>query len=356
MVTHYLYLMIRLKHLLFLFALFATSCIYAQQPGFKLFLVGDAGEDELTGETLDSLKSKLHNNPNSGVVFLGDNSYKDFLFIPTFKGFDSGRVTRKKMMSQLSILDGYRGSAYFVPGNHDWWNKTNFAVGKRKLKLEESFIEANLSKSNTLSNPASTFLPRDGSPGPATQELDSGKVKIVFIDTDWLILLGFKSTPKENFDYEPIFYHKLDSTIASAVAKKQVVIVVAHHPVYATGKILANPVKHPYLFSRVKQSFLAFPSYKTMSGKITAILEKYPGVYYACGHIHALQYHMHNNVHYIISGAGSKTNKVKDKNESPCNATDCVLWNEKGFFEIDFYSQRQDVMMYHDDGKKSYKL
>src|SRR6185312_7656550 len=213
-------------------------------------------------------------------IFLGDNSYKDFLFIPTFKGFDSGRITRKKMLSQLSILDGYKGSAYFVPGNYDWWNNTN-------------------------ANATTTFLPKDGSPGPATQELDSGKIKIVFIDTDWPILLGFKSTPKENFDFEPIFYHRLDSVIAGAVAKKQVVIVVAHHPVYSTGKVLANPIKHPHLFGRVKQSFLAFPSYKTMSDKITAILEKYPDVYYASGHIHALQYHLHNSVHYLISGAGS---------------------------------------------------
>jgi len=347
--------MFRLKYFLFVIVLLSTSAAMAQQPGFKLFLVGDAGEDELTGETLDSLKSKLLANPNSGVIFLGDNSYKDFLFIPTFKGFDSGRITRKKMLSQLSILDGYKGSAYFVPGNHDWWNKTNFKVGKRKLKMEESFIEANLGKNNTIANATTTFLPKDGSPGPATQELDSGKIKIVFIDTDWPILLGFKSTPKENFDFEPIFYHRLDSVIAGAVAKKQVVIVVAHHPVYSTGKVLANPIKHPHLFGRVKQSFLAFPSYKTMSDKITAILEKYPDVYYASGHIHALQYHLHNSVHYLISGAGSKTNKVKVKNVPP-SLTDCELWNEMGFFEIDFYSKHQDVIMYHDDGKKSYKL
>lgn len=351
--------MLKKSLLLFLFIVYSSSFIVlkAQQPEFKLFLVGDAGEDELKGETLDSLKSKLNANPNSAIVFLGDNSYKEFLGIPTFKGFDSSKVTQNKMLSQLSILDGYKGSAYFVPGNHDWWNKTNFKVGKRKLKMEESYVNAILSKNTTIANSGSNFFPKDGSPGPVVQDLDGGKVKIIFIDTDWMILLGFKSTPKENFDFEPIFYHRLDSAIAAGVAQKQAVIVVAHHPVYATGKVLSNKVKSPHLFARVKQSYMDFPSNKAMAAKIKAILEKYPGVYYACGHIHALQYHLQNNVHYLISGAGSKTNHIKPKDaKAVCNTQDCMQWNEKGFFEMDFYGNHQDVIMYHDQGRASEKL
>lgn len=334
--------------------------MFAQQPQYKLFLVGDAGEDELTGETLDSLKSKLQNNPNSAVVFLGDNAYKNVFFglIPGFKGFDSSRVSQKKMLSQLDILRGYKGSAYFVPGNHDWWNITKFNKGKRKLKMEEGFIEANLKKNPTIANSGATFFPKDGSPGPATAELDGGKVKIVFIDTDWLILLGFKTTPKANHDFAPVFYHRLDSILTDAQAHKQTVVVVAHHPVYSTGKVLAKPLKHPYLFKRVKQSFEQFPSYKAMADSIRTILEKHPGVYYACGHIHALQYHLHNNVHYLISGAGSKTHHVKGKEAKtpPCNSNDCILWNEQGFFEIDIYASHQQVIMYHNYGKASYSL
>ena len=353
--------MLRIKHTAFVFfILFYAFQLYAQQKPFKLFLVGDAGENELTGETLDSLKSKLKNNPNSAVVFLGDNAYKDVFFglIPGFKGFDSSRVSRKKMLSQLSILNGYKGSAYFVPGNHDWWNLTRFNQGKRKLKMEESFIEVNLRKNTTIANPDATFFPQNGSPGPAVQELDGGKVKIVFIDTDWLILLGFKHTPKQNFAFEPVFYHRLDSVLDASEREKQTVIVVAHHPVYSTGKVLAKPLKHPYLFARVKQSFEQFPSYKAMADSIRGILEKHPGAYYACGHIHALQYHLHNGVHYLISGAGSKTNHVKGKNAKtpPCNSTDCMLWNQQGFFEIDFYKTRPQVIMYHDYGRENYRL
>lgn len=352
--------MIRFKHCcIWLFLLFSVHLL-GQQPRFKLFLVGDAGEDELTGETLDSLKSKLHNNPNSAVVFLGDNSYKNIFFglIPSFKGFDSSRVAQRKMLSQLDILNGYKGSAYFVPGNHDWWNLTNFNRGKSKLKMEEGFIEANLKENSTIANPDATFFPKDGGPGPAVQLIDGGKVKLVFIDTDWLILLGFKSTPEANHDYALVFYHRLDSILTASEKEKQTTIIVAHHPVYSTGVVLAKPLKHPYLFKRIKQSFEQFPSYKAMADSIRSILEKHPGVYYACGHIHALQYHLYNKVHYLISGAGSKTNHVKGKNANtpPCNSNDCVLWNEQGFFEIDFYPGRQQVIMYHDYGRKNEKL
>jgi hypothetical protein len=347
--------------LFFGFSLFTFHFSLAQPSPFKLFLVGDAGEDELTGETLDSLKSELLGNPNSGVVFLGDNTYKKILLGLTegFKGFDSSKVAQKKMLSQLSILNGYKGSAYFVPGNHDWWNLTNFNKGKRGLKMEESFIEANLAKNKTIANPDATFFPKNGNPGPATAELNRGKVKIIFIDTDWLILLGFKkTTPKANYDFEPVFYHRLDSTIASSVAAKQTVIVVAHHPVYATGKVLALKVKHPYLFPRVKQSFRDFPAAKAMAEKLEAIFEKYPGIYYACGHIHALQYHYHNNVHYLISGAGSKTNKIKKKEAeaAKCTNQDCELWNQQGFFEIDFFADHNDIYMYKEFGKTRTKL
>jgi predicted MPP superfamily phosphohydrolase len=333
--------------------------VNAQQPGFKVFLVGDAGEDELTGETLDSLKSKLLQNPNSAVVFLGDNSYRDGFFglIPGFKGFDSSRITRKKMLSQLSTLDNYKGAAYFVPGNHDWWNMTDYSKGKRKLKMEESFVEYNLSQNKNIANPALTFLPKDGSPGPAAVDINDGKVKLVCIDTYWLTLLGYKENPKQNLDFESIFYTRLDSILASATAKKQTVIVVAHHPIYVDIPA-ARPLKHPYLFARVKQSYSSFPSYEAMSAKIRAILEKYPGCYYASGHLHALQYHIHNGVKYIISGAGSKLHKVtkEECKQADCSSTDYCLWNEKGFFEIDFYQDHHDVTMYHDNGKKLSKL
>src|SRR3978361_2353884 len=99
------------------------------QNSFKIFLVGDAGDHEESGETLINLRKELLYNPNSAVVFLGDNSYKSILWglIPFgYKGFDSTRNTIEKINSQLALLDQYQGSAFFTPGNHDWWNRLTY--------------------------------------------------------------------------------------------------------------------------------------------------------------------------------------------------------------------------------------
>jgi len=341
-----------LLSLIFLFAFCITS---AQQP-FKIFLVGDAGEDEMTGETLDSLRSSLHQNPQSAVIFLGDNSYKNTLFglVEGFKGFDSSRITQNKLKSQLDILNGYKGSVLFVPGNHDWWN-TSYKRGKPKLKMEENFIEANLHNNTTIQNPDAVFFPKNGEPGPVSVELNNKTVRIVCIDTDWLILLGFKDTPAENHAREQQFYNRLDSTLAVAASLKQTVIVVAHHPVYITGKLRTKPFKSPGFMRRIKQSSRSFPAYATMIDKLTAVFEKYPGIYYATGHLHALQYHTVNKVHYIISGSGSKTRHMKGENIAAMgsNATDdYMIWNEKGFFEIDFSAEQATTIMHYDSGRQ----
>jgi len=351
------------RRILFIISIFISAHVLAQSPDFKLYLVGDAGEDEITGETLDSLKSKLLHNPESAIIFLGDNCYKNTLFglIEGFKGFDSSKITRLKLHSQLDILNAYKGSVFFVPGNHDWWNITSYNKGKRKLKMEESFIESNLGKNTTIANPGGTFFPKDGSPGPASVELDNKKVRIVFIDTYWLILLGFKKNPAENFAIANTFYHNLDSTLALATIQHQKIVVVAHHPSYYTIDAVSkssppfrNDLKHPYFFGRIKQSSLLFPSYDTMAVKLNSIFQKYPRMYYATGHIHALQFHTYKGVNYIISGAGSKTIKVKEKPKDTSNKAnaDCELWNEKGFFEMDFYKDlTPGVILYNNSGR-----
>ena len=349
------------RRVIFIISLLISAHLFSQQADFKLYLVGDAGEDEMTGETLDSVKSKLLHNPESAIIFMGDNCYKNTFFglIPGYKGFDSSKITQRKIQSQLDILNGYKGSAFFVPGNHDWWNITYFNKGKRKLKMEESFIEAKLSKNNTIANPHETFLPKDGSPGPSSVELNNKKVRIVFIDTYWLILLGFKKNPSENFAIANTFYHDLDSILELATEEHQTIIAVAHHPIYSTGKALAKKFKNPYFFGRPKQSFKTFPSYDSMTVKMIAILQKYPGIYYASGHIHALQFHAVNGVTYIISGSGSKTIKVKSDgtNRNQYSENDCELWNEKGFFEMDLYKDYSPgVIMYHNDGREKIQL
>ena len=97
-----------------------------------------------------------------------------------------------------------------------------------------------------------------------------------------------------------------------------------------------------------------------MVDKMKKILEQYPGTYYVCGHIHSLQYYYpSDSIHYIISGAGSKTNLVSEKDikkMSSANGNEYNLWNEKGFFEIDFSGSRQRIFMYYADGTQKCEI
>ncbi len=339
-----------------------TIKLSAQNEQFKVFLVGDAGENRQTGETLRNLHVQLINNPNSAVIFLGDNAYKSILWgiIPFgFKGFDGTALSQKKVRSQLDILAGYKGYVYFVPGNHDWWNIKSKERGKRKLKLEEDFIEQVLQKNGSIANPTHTFLPADGNPGPDYVELGDRSVRIIFIDTYRLIMEGFKENSPEDSAMENNFYRSLDKLLHDATLQRQRVIIAAHHPVYAKGPN-NGPLKHPRLFKRIKASNIHFHSYSRMAASIKAILNKYPGIYYASGHVHTLQYYLSSDsIHYIVSGAGSKIDHVPDKeiqNMPAAAGNEYKMWNMNGFFEIEFYKLFQKTFLFYDNGQSQCEL
>jgi Calcineurin-like phosphoesterase len=324
------------------------------QNSFKIFLVGDAGDHKEPGETLKNLQKQLIGNPNSAVIFLGDNSYKNILWgvIPFgYKGFDSTRNTMDKIRSQLSLLDYYKGSVFFIPGNHDWWNRMTYARGKNKLAMEESFIEENLKRNTNIANPANVFMPENGSYGPEYVELDNQTIRLIFIDTYRIIQTGIK---KSKIPVEEIFFYKrLDSVIQAGYLLKQKIVVVAHHPVYSKGPVNKD-FSHPYLFRRIKASYIHFPSYQVMASKINSVLQQYPGIYYASGHVHALQYfYTRDSVHYIISGAGSKENMLSEKeiikySQGP-SGNGYLKWNSGGFFELEFNLESIHTFLYFDN-------
>src|SRR6188474_1290252 len=98
--------------------LFLVKISPAQDSPFKLFLIGDTGEDDTLEATMKNFLDTVKNYPNSAIVFLGDNSYKKYLFgIGEKKGFDNSAITKKRLGAQLNGLQNYAGSAFFIPGN-----------------------------------------------------------------------------------------------------------------------------------------------------------------------------------------------------------------------------------------------
>ena len=344
---------------IFLFILFFRASLgsaqFLSQATFKLFLVGDAGENDTTEATLKDLQIKLQNNPNSAVIFLGDNCYKRTLYgilKVEVKGFDGSKITRKRIMSQLNILRGYKGSAYFVPGNHDWWNCISIKKGKKHLLAEQLFIEDSLKNFTTLSNRQDTYQPKNGDAGPVSREFEAGKIKIIFIDTYRLILEELVNK-KKNTALLDSFYTDLEDQLKKAAAINQKVIVAAHHPIYSKGKH-SQPIKFWHKpIKRFANSNSNYAPNKKIASRIDSLLKKYKnsGMYYVNGHEHALEYFCKDSVRYIVSGAGSKTDKVKFKSQESSN--EFLIWNEEGFFEIEFFSDHDKILLYHRKDLKS---
>jgi hypothetical protein len=325
---------------------------FGQSSSFKLFLIGDTGEDSVLESPMKDFLDTISLYPNSATVFLGDNSYKG-----RRKGFDSSEVTIKRLGAQLIGLNSskYEGSVYFIPGNHDWWNVTKMKKGKRHLKMEESFIERNLSKNQSIRNKNNPFMPMNGNP-IADVDLNDDQLKLIFLDTQWLII-----QKKENEKSK--VYSLLDSILSSAISRNQKILVVAHHPIYTIGK---HSKKRRWQFPKFwKDQDIYHPLYKDMRMKIENIfLQKNYQIIYASGHDHLLEYFHKKTVQYIVSGAGSKSSQYNEKkkqdfnpaSEKDLSGNQFAKVNE-GYFEVDYTGNNVSIkVVFYEENKPRKEL
>jgi len=332
--------------LLLLFCSFTVSgFIFSQTPEvptFKLFLIGDAGEGDTTGATLHDLHIQLLNNPNSAVVFLGDNCYvRTNWFLPLeVGGYDGSNTAKHRIMAQLNILRGYKGSAFFVPGNHDWWNHINLKQGKKRLLAEQKFIQDTLRKFETIKNhDEGTFLPENGEAGPISKDFNDGKTRVIFLDSYRMIIEEGRKGADDSL-YRASFYNELKAQLTDATKKKEKIIVVAHHPIHAKGKHSLPLVLLERINRRAADSNTNYPPYNRMATHLDSLLKEHhhPDIYYVAGHEHSLEYFFNDSLHYLVSGAGSRVDQVKYK--AVANPEEYTIWNET-------------VLMYHRVDNKS---
>ncbi len=304
------------------------------QP-FSVFLIGDAGQDTSSNEILLFLKNELQKNTNSAVVFLGDNIYPKGFFK---KNNQKHELEKKRILSQLNILKEYKGSAYFVPGNHDW--RIGKPNGKKAVSQECEFVNNYLAEHSDLKNKnEGTFFPQKGESGPVSVLL-SEKLRLIMIDTQWWL------QPLEANKYEKnLFLMKLDSVLALSKNNNEKVIVAAHHPVFTNGSHARNRQPARFLITytpfqifgllglnRLLVQDLPQPKYKKMRESFLKIFEKYPGIIYAAGHEHNLQFFKNADDFFIVSGSGSKTTLLTEKKFPAEFSYDKSL----GFFRLDF--------------------
>lgn len=313
----------------FLVLFFFSSFSAAQQNEFTLYLIGDCGKSHFNQQTILSLQEELQTDDNSAVIFLGDNIYNRGL-----TGNKAGKLDKKPLKilhHQLDALYDYEGQAYFVPGNHDW--KSGRYKGPQTLKNQEKYTNKHLSQNTYTQNQQyGHFYPTDGLPGPTNILLHKG-VRVLFVDTQWwLHQTPFKKVNSEErpkYRIESEFFDNLNNILKQAEKNNERVIITAHHPLITDGDHSKKRQPLRFLNHYTPLQLLGLiglnryliqdthhPKYKKMVEQFLEVIAPYKNVIYASGHDHSLQYHQHNNLVHLVSGAGSKSTEIVGKSDT----------------------------------------
>lgn len=329
-----------------------------------VYLIGDAGKPttDTVDKTMSLLKDFVTNSDqeNTSVLFLGDNIYPEGLH--KNKHFDS-YLDKMRIEAQMNVVRNFDGNIVFIPGNHDW--KQGKKEGIDFVNRQEKYVEKYLDEGNV-------FLPSNGCPGPEVIEINDDLVMII-IDTQWW-LHRHKRGEGEKDDCEvkdELEFLTLFKDALKRNRNKQI-IVAAHHPLYTNGTHGGNYTLNHHLFPLravnkklvipmpvlgsiypYYRKFLgdiqdnAHPHYQTMINEFTAAFSDLDRVIYVAGHEHNLQYTMKDSVHYIVSGAGSKTSFVKHNRQ-----VDFAVM-QKGFSRISYYEEGEVWLEFFSSESKS---
>ena len=315
----------------------------SQELQYSVFLIGDVKYPAEDPKIVDLLQHHLQNrNDSNAVVFLGDLVYPLGLPYKDEKSYDAAKANLDTILSRI---DNYKGRVVFMPGNHDW--KRGRTGGWDRVIYEENYIE------NALDN-ENVYFPGEGCPGPAEIHL-SKDVVLVVIDSQWWLENNDKPGSKSGcgFEDENGLFIQIEDALRRNKNKK--VIFCAHHPLFSAGNhggyFPASRLLFPlldanknlyiplpgFIYTGYRKYLgdiqdLAHPQYKVLKNRLLDIFEQYPGVIYAAGHEHNLQYKVHDSLFQIISGGGGEGTYIARK---PKEADFAI--QSPGFSVLNFY-------------------
>ncbi len=313
------------RKFLFLLLLPALS-LHAQQKNIsqRIFLVGDAGLLQNGKHPVcDWLKQHVNwNDSTNTIIYLGNNVYPSGMPDEGSKNYN----TAKEILDyQVSLVQGKKAKAFFVPGNHDW--KKGKSGGLSQVRNEWEYI-------SKLQLPNVWLLPANGCPGPIDIQVGK-KVVLVFMDSQWWLQQGERTGLESDCDFktEDEIIMALKDIVGSYPDK--LILLAMHHPVYSNGKGDG--------YSQVKLR------YKDMISQVEDVLKYHPNVVHASGHDHSLQFLQQDSVSYIVSGSGAITSKVEKGNNSLFakseNGFGVVEVSTKGEIEVKFYTLESNDLL-----------
>ncbi|MFC6269068.1 metallophosphoesterase [Frigoriflavimonas asaccharolytica] len=298
--------------------------IERQEVAHTFYLVGDAGNLENSAtvgdiksleakNTLNQLKDKLDSaNAKSTLIFLGDNIYPKGL--PNKKSKDR-KIAEAHLDNQIALAKNYKGQTIFIPGNHDWYS--NGIIG---LENQQDYITKKLQDKKA-------FAPKN-SCAIETRKIDKN-IALIIVDSEWFLAdwnknpgINEKCEIKTREDFFEAFEGELNKN------QNRTIVVAFHHPLLDNGSHggkfslekqifpLENKFPLPILGSfmnlmratgGITHQDLSNENYRKLSSRIQTLLADRDNVIVVSGHDHNLQYIEKDNIHQIISGAGSKS-------------------------------------------------
>jgi hypothetical protein len=299
----------------------------AQDPVVRrLFLVGDAGA-LMDGHqpVCDWLRQRVDWNDTTNIlIYLGDNIYPGGM--PPEGG--AGREEAMQILEdEVSVVAGKKAKAFFVPGDHDWRNGRS--GGWQQLRNEETYLD-----STGMANVE--LLPKGGCPGPVAVPVGD-KMVLVFMDSEWWL---------QQEDDRPGARSACDCRDEKAIVDglkdivstypDKLIVLAMHHPFYTHGEYGGYYTLKQHIFPLTDwRSGLYIPlpvigsiyplvrgvfgnvqdtrnpRYKDLRQQVGEVIKGHPNIVHVAGHEHTLQLLEQDGVYYIVSGAGSKTTRVK---------------------------------------------
>jgi len=306
---------------LFLFLAFLIICscaTYKEQiatpsvpiPGKKavhtFYMIGGYGNNPAeAAKNLDALNHVIQSDPNSTLLFLGDNIDK--------KGREASE-DEKNLVNQFRVTGDYKGMTFFIPGDYDW-KYDNSALNEN----QEDFLRK-------ATGNKKIFLPSNGCP------LDSYSVnenlELIFVDSEWYMAnwdnVKYINKKCTGIETRRRFIEELESLISDAKFKN--IVIVMHHPVFSNGEHAGNFSFKDYMspfpiagtidkslrkLGGVNSQDFSYKEYRDLVSSVTSLAKLSDRITIVSGHEESLQYLEGGGLHQIISGSLSSTKETR---------------------------------------------
>lgn len=319
------------KIFLFLLCSIAASHFSAAQDSLvsRIVLVGDGGQFTNGKHPVsDAIKKAIPLDSKTVVLFLGDNVYK--VGLPDDQVI-TYNMARSVLDSQISIVANTKARLYMIPGNHDWNNGQ--PAGYETILREQYYV-------NLLGQANVKFYPENGCGGPVEVSIDSTTVLII-IDSQWWIHPYDKPGIESDCPYKTKdeILVQLEDILSRNF--KKLAILATHHPFRSNGVHggYFGLKQHIFPFTELQKNLyiplpilgsiypiarsvfgtpqdLKHPAYENMIHDIEKIAKTHPNLIFVAGHEHTLQLLKDSSYYYVVSGSGSKTQRVNKSRKS----------------------------------------